>query len=514
MFPLPPRKHEDKGTLEHELRRIATDEIYSSAEDPKVLDKAPNIDEVTDIAEPNLSAPEVARLFAEQAKATLSATEFRTLLNFLTTPPAFHDVGYLENQISTQLASFFSAELALTGDSANRLASPSGPKDAELGLILHCQSKEGDVGEFWDKENRTIQALAEKGFSDKFVFGFDWHWRAEHDARSRGGSCPTTKWPQEQRDLHNKVSAKILETLPLRILVVASACAKKHYRRTLSPLTRTITIQIQPGTDITLDLDFRSEGLRRIVIYPDHPSSALFRPSEGKEVSFRLDAAANFSLWLVGRDYNENAFTESQAMMRRGVPGAAPFTEMHEYVRRENLLRRHLKQNEYQPSFLTWAGRFLQEDPALLLARGESLAQALRQNFLARIRAPEVQARRAENQRLTLAESKGSACREYWHGRVLLLEQFDTKFFVSLLTSKHLPTLKIFVGKKAYNSIKRSANNAVIRFSEEKGLFLKLGDEVIFERSRERLSQVSIYGARWLVQLDKELAKQKDGKSE
>jgi hypothetical protein len=54
----------------------------------------------------------------------------------------------------------------------------------------------------------------------------------------------------------------------------------------------------------------------------------------------------------------------------------------------------------------------------------------------------------------------------------------------------------------------------VIRFSEEKGLFLKLGDEVIFERSRERLSQVSIYGARWLVQLDKELAKQKDGKSE
>ena len=104
-----------------------------------------------------------------------SKTPYTTLVN---------NIKYLENQISTQLALFFAAELALTGKSANRLARPSGASDAELGLILHCQSKEGDIGEFWDMENRTIQTLAEKGFSNIFVFGFDWHWRAEGNARS------------------------------------------------------------------------------------------------------------------------------------------------------------------------------------------------------------------------------------------------------------------------------------------------------------------------------------------
>jgi hypothetical protein len=86
---------------------------------------------------------------------------------------------------------------------------PSGPKHAELGLILHCQSKKGDIGEFWDKESRTILLLAEKGFNNSLVFGFDWHWRAEHSARARGGNCPTTK--KEQRDLHDKVSEDILK---------------------------------------------------------------------------------------------------------------------------------------------------------------------------------------------------------------------------------------------------------------------------------------------------------------
>jgi len=230
-------------------------------------------------------------------------------------------------------------------------------------------------------ENRTIQTLAEKGFSNTFVFGFDWHWRAEGDARSRGGSCPTSNWPKEQRDLHNKASIDVLETHPLRFLVVASACAKEHYRRTLSPLARTISIKIRPGTEITFNLDFRSNGLRRIVVCLDHPMAPFFRPNQGEEVCLRLDAALNFFLWLVGRDYNENAFTKSQASRRRGVPSSAPFTEMHEYVRREESLQRHLRLDEYEPDFLTWARHYLQEDPAALLTRGQSLAQALRLNW-------------------------------------------------------------------------------------------------------------------------------------
>jgi hypothetical protein len=40
---------------------------------------------------------------------------------------------------------------------------------------------------------------------------------------------------------------------------------------------------------------------------------------------------------------------------------------------------------------------------------------------------------------------------------------------------------------------------------------LKLGDDIIFEKSRETLSEIKAYGAKWLEQLDKELAKQKTG---
>ena len=414
---LPPSevKHEE-GTLKGTLCRIPSDcknVAYPSVEALKMLDKDLETGNATDMAGPDLSALKVARLFAEQAKVTLSVREFSILLNFLTKPPPVHDIGDLEIQISSRLASFFDAEVALTGEAASRLGRPSGPKNAELGLILHCQSKKGDIGEFWDKESRTILLLAEKGFNNSFAFGFDWHWRAEHSARARGGSCPITKWPQEQRDLHNKVSEDILKTLPLRFLVVASACVKKHYRRTLWPTARTLRIEIQPGIIITFDLDFRSDSLRRIVVYPDHPTSAFFRPNEHKGICCRLDAALNFFLWLVGRDYNENSFSKGQNGRRRGAPSSSLLTEMHGYVREERLLQRNLREDEYEQTFLIWARCFLDEDPAVLLARGQSLAWTLRQKISTRIKDPEVEARRVENRRLHSAKRSGAAYSEY-----------------------------------------------------------------------------------------------------
>ena len=127
----------------------------------------------------------------------------------------------------------------------------------------------------------------------------------------------------------------------------------------------------------------------------DHPMAPFFRPNQGKKVCLRLDAALNFFLWLVGRDYNKNAFTKSQASRRRGVPSSAPFTKMHKYVRLEESLQRHLRLDEYEPDFLTWARYYLQEDPAALLTRGQSLAQALRLNWrrslLGKLGATEVQ---------------------------------------------------------------------------------------------------------------------------
>ena len=67
----------------------------------------------------------------------------------------------------------------------------------------------------------------------------------------------------------------------------------------------------------------------------------------------------------------------------------------------------------------------------------------------------------------------------------------------------------MFVGKTVYDLLKKSPKHAFIGFSEERGLFLNLSDDVIFQRSRERLSQVKIDGNRWVVQLDQGLANQK-----
>jgi hypothetical protein len=76
------------------------------------------------------------------------------------------------------------------------MAAPSGPEDAELGIIMHYQSKERHIGSFWDYESPTIQALTAKGLSSEFVYGFDWHWRAEESARRPGrSSCLDSAWP-------------------------------------------------------------------------------------------------------------------------------------------------------------------------------------------------------------------------------------------------------------------------------------------------------------------------------
>ena len=114
----------------------------------------------------------------------------------------------------------------------------------------------------------------------------------------------------------------------------------------------------------------------------------------------------------------------------------------------------------------TWV---LQEKPVLLLARGQSLALALRQNYIARLTTPEVTVKRVASQRVTFAKRRETKSSEYWHGKFLLLEQFNSRSVLSIYTFDHLPV---------------------------KGLFLKLGDDIIFEKSRETLSEIKVYGAK------------------
>lgn len=383
----------------------------------------------------DISGRRIGARFAEEAKKTLSDAEFKDLQHFLTrsTPP--RDAEYLHKQISEKLQTFYAAEVLESGEPCNRLASPSGPEDADMGLIMHCQSKEGEIGQFWDMESRSIQTLAEKGLSDEFVFGYDWHWRGEPSCRGRG-PCPTTQWTKAQSILHDTLSCDILEILPLPLLIIAGSCTKKQYRKTLSNRARRLELVIAPDSIITFDLDFKSDGLRRITAYIDHPSASFFHPKVSAQISVRQDAAINFFLLLLGKDGVETTFIKRQAEHRRGVPGSAPLPELWQYVNKEEFLQRRLAKHEYEPSFWTWAHTFLKEDPAAILKRGDSVVGKIRQEIGDRIRTrnlePERSAKIATNNRQRNATRYGYTTREYWDGHsVKVQNNGDFRLFVS-----------------------------------------------------------------------------------
>jgi hypothetical protein len=90
----------------------------------------------------------------------------------------------------------------------------------------------------------------------------------------------------------------------------------------------------------------------------------------------QIDAGINFFLWLTGRKYNADSF--GRAYSQRCPPSrkAAPLSEMYAYVRKEREEQRLLHLAEYAPCFRSWVCRYLQEDPAAVLSRRDSLAGA------------------------------------------------------------------------------------------------------------------------------------------
>ncbi|KAL8732073.1 MAG: hypothetical protein Q9166_003027 [cf. Caloplaca sp. 2 TL-2023] len=121
----------------------------------------------------DLSGQRIAHLVAEKAEQAFRTTEFDMLLDFLSKPSETSDPEHLHNKLQAKLRAFRAAEIQESGESLNRLAAPSRPEGALLGLVMHCQSKEGEIRGFWDIENRSIQIQAKKGLSKEFVYGFD-----------------------------------------------------------------------------------------------------------------------------------------------------------------------------------------------------------------------------------------------------------------------------------------------------------------------------------------------------
>lgn len=332
-----------------------------------------------DLRMDDMFRPRIAGIFAQEATRNLSQDELAQLCEFLNAPKAGwrQTREQLNQKLTERLEDFYSTEVQVSGQARDRLASPGGPEDADLGLILHLQSEEDVIGNFWDPRSATIRLLEEKGVRDEFTFGYDWHWRAEETFHGRT-TCPVTKWSRDLKVLHNDVSSDILEILPLPFLITGSSCARENLRKTLSKATKSLEVEIAPRIGILkLDLDFRHGTLHHMILHVHHPCSGFFANAKSKvAMAAQIDAGISFFLWLTGRKHDPDSFSRAYSQRCPHSRKAAPLADMYSYVRKEREEQRLLCLEEYAPCFRAWAGRYLRVDPASVLLRGESLAGA------------------------------------------------------------------------------------------------------------------------------------------
>lgn len=447
---------------------------------------------------------QLARQFAERVVSDLTARESDLLLSFLT-QTRMVDKPDTRVLLQSRLDEFYQAETALTGEPRDRLSTPSGPLDAALGIVLHCQSKRGPVGEFWDPESPTIQALHAKGLNSDFVFGFDWHWRAEETARRPGRStCPTRVWASEKRLLHDQLSSDILDILNLPWFIVGGSCAKSSYQRTLLPTSRLITLNLSPTINLEIELDFRANHLRRISLYVPHPSSGFFHPSYASTYATILDAGIGFFLWIQCKDDTPGFFTATKSAILRGIPGAAPLQELYQYRQREEALGRALTESEYQPPFLIWAANYLSQRPSAVLGSGDSLAHALIKKIGSAIRAKH----ESNGHNYSSAGSKGPAARygysfkEYWDGeRVSVTQKGSFKIFLSA----NQPSLELKGGKALFRLVSKSQGLVTIHFSAQL-VTLKQDGQVVFQKACDRMEDPE-QRKRWMEQAEVECSR-------
>jgi hypothetical protein len=262
--------------------------------------------EESSITESAIDGEAVAAKFAREAHRVLDEAQLQQLLAFLSRCPIRAQRARLNHILSNKLQAFYQAEISASGDDPTRLARPSGPEDAEIGVIMHCQSEEDAIGAFWNTSNFSIRVLADKGLNDDFAFGFDWHWRATDPCRGQG-RCPARKWKPIVTALHDAFSQDVLRILPLPFVMIAGACSREKYQQTLSEEAKRLEVAIGPGVKLTFDLDYRGKnGLRRIATYVDHPAAAHFQPQATSALSLRIDAALDFFFWLTGRTHTTN----------------------------------------------------------------------------------------------------------------------------------------------------------------------------------------------------------------
>lgn len=97
--------------------------------------------------------------------------------------------------------------------------------------------------------------------------------------------------------------------------------------------------------------------------------------------------------------------------------------------KKERALGRYLAHSNYEQSFLLWAREYLKEDPAAVLAHGDSLAARVDQNFKKTVR-------------LALAKRFGHEYTEYWHNKEPKVSVATGPTTVQLYTDPERPALQ------------------------------------------------------------------------
>jgi hypothetical protein len=110
----------------------------------------------------NVSGKHMATCFAYAASKALDPQEYCQLLSFLQKGPDILSPvprEELHKEIDNKVQEFYADETSISERDRRRLCAPSGKEDAELVIILHCQTRNGalPVGVFWDTTTFTFK---------------------------------------------------------------------------------------------------------------------------------------------------------------------------------------------------------------------------------------------------------------------------------------------------------------------------------------------------------------------
>lgn len=233
--------------------------------------------------------PQSKKTFLYQASRVLDHDPFTNLEEFLEaiSQPSLSNDDRLQPLLEQEYAAFIVKENLVINNGAQSLSTWHGRANSRLGIVLHSRTRrhssdsqnripfcndqksmiEDVDNSFWDEDSLTIQALEAKSVNKTLIFGFDWHWRALPWSAK---TCQAKKeFGPTALDLHDAFSRRILEILPLPLLIVGGFCPRGNIQPCLSNESQTVSIPFDITNqnnplqfDLIFDLIFQKTQLK------------------------------------------------------------------------------------------------------------------------------------------------------------------------------------------------------------------------------------------------------------